>query len=369
MNDGQVHIGLVITGGTIGSTKSGDMVVIDLTSTTVFEANFVEDAWPGPGRLKVHMRIPFRKLSEDMRPQDWVTIAENVRELVEVEKVNSVLVFHGTDTAAYTATALSLLLADLDATVVVTGSNIPGDQPNTDAHTNVTDALLVARSMAPGVYLSFAGVADEPSEVHLGCAVRKMKGDGQAYGSPNFGPVARVENGEVEVLRSWPRRRREARSMKIDPNVSLFHLHPGIDLDMMAGALISSGKKGAVVRLYPCATSPAYEYASLPTFTKKCVAAGIVVVACMEQFSGSDAYYPSLVAIKEEGAVFAADMIPEVAFVKLSWAIAQTSTPVEAAQLFLKPISGESIPAALQEDRVDYVVPEDPKPSTIISFN
>jgi L-asparaginase len=347
MEDGRVHVGLVLTGGTIGPSKSDGMVVIDLNDRSFAETALVEKAWIGPGRLQVHTRAPVRKLSEDMNQHDWLAIAEAIREQVEDEGLKDILVFHGTDTASYTAAALSFLLADVQATVIITGSNVPANEPNSDALTNVRHALLAARMLSPGVYLSFAGTPGASSEVHLGSAVRKEIAEGLAYESPNLGPVAIVTDDEVEILRSWPRFVSKQRPMAVDDRVTTVYLHPGIDLDMYADAIIGTDKKGVIVRLYASATGPQnVGHDSLTRFVNRCEEAGVVVIACLERFVGAESTYPSLVAVQKAGALFAADMIPEVAFVKLCWALAQGNTKIEVQELFLTPISGESLEAA-----------------------
>src|SRR5438128_10331360 len=91
-------------------------------------ADLTSDRWPGPKRPSVAIRYPLRQLSENLEPQDWLSIADSICELAEHERIIGALVLHGTDTMAYTASALSFFLTDIDFPVVLTGSNIPSGQ-------------------------------------------------------------------------------------------------------------------------------------------------------------------------------------------------------------------------------------------------
>ncbi len=331
-------IGLVLTGGTIASDNVGGKMVIDITGNDLAEERLIKECWRD-GSVDVYTRAPLRKHSEDMCPRDWVRIGDAVRELVERELVSSVLVLHGTDTAAYTAAALSLLLADLDATVVITASNKPANEPDSDALTNVRDALVAVSKLPHGVYLSFAGTPNTDSEVHLGSAVRKVRPWGQAYESPNTGAVACVEHGNLRIVREWSRPTVTRSNNAMSEKVALIDLHPGIDLDMMAAALIATNKRGVVVRMYPCATGPSLEPShGLGHFTERCVAAGITVVAAVDHFVAHAPTYPSLLEMLAAGALFADDTIPEAAFVKLCWAIEQGRQRA-VHQHFLEPVA------------------------------
>jgi L-asparaginase/Glu-tRNA(Gln) amidotransferase subunit D len=347
----EARLGLVLTGGTIGSNEVEGMLVVDLTQTSSErEAQLVRRSWTGPQRLNILSRTPLRKFSEDMAPNDWVTIANCIRDLVEIDGVKNVLVLHGTDTMGFTAAALSFLLVDLDATVVLTGSNLSLDDSSSDGPTNIRDALLATHAMPRGVYVSFAGTLGASSEVHIGTTVRKVRSQGRAYMSPNHGPIAQVAMGAVKMLKPWRPVVGERADAVVEGKVHAFTLFPGIDLEMVADGLISRKKRGVVVRLYPGITGP--ELAgpdSLPHFIRRCVAAGIVVVTCVERFVDASVEYPSGNAMRRAGAIFARDMIYETAYVKLCWAIAHATDREDVELLFSTPIAGEmaAAPSAL----------------------
>src|SRR4051794_40149518 len=108
----QRSVGLVLTGGTIGSQHTPilpgpDRNTMKTNPDGSDEINLLNDAWQGAGALSVQVRTPLRLLSENLTPKDWIPIAEAARDLAEIDEVSGVVIFHGTDTMAYTAAALS----------------------------------------------------------------------------------------------------------------------------------------------------------------------------------------------------------------------------------------------------------------------
>jgi L-asparaginase/Glu-tRNA(Gln) amidotransferase subunit D len=338
-----VPMGLVLTGGTIAPSERGDFLVIDLTdSGTDSGSQLFVKAWDGPERLDLHVRNPLQTLSESMRPTDWLAIAEAIRSLAG-QGVNSIVVLHGTDTAGYTAAALSFLLSDLDVTVVVTGAHLPVSDVNSDARTNVKDAISVARTMPAGTYLSFSGIPGNPSEVHLGTTVRNVRNQGQTYGSPNFGAIASVSNGELSLLKDPPRRLQTTCTQAVADDVMFLTIYPGADLDLLADTMISANKRGVIVRLFPSGTGSENNGPdSLLRFVEKCVDHEIFVAMAVEQYAPKSHVYPSRITAEQAGAVFAFDMIPETAYVKLCWALGQESSLDGVRKAFTTVIAGES---------------------------
>jgi L-asparaginase len=117
----------------------------------------------------VSTRILFDVDSGDMQPQRWVDIARAVHGAIADEAFDGVVVVHGTDTMAYSASALALMLGPLPRPVVLTGAQRPLSEPRTDARANLVDAVLAATLPVPEVSIVFA------SRVLRG--VRSMKRD------------------------------------------------------------------------------------------------------------------------------------------------------------------------------------------------
>ena len=342
-----LDLGLVITGGTVGSQFSADDIlhIPDAQkSASSAELLLLQEAWGSRGALTVRPRQPLRALSENIVPSDWLLIAEAIRDLVKRDHVEAVLVLHGTDTATYTTAALSLLLADLSVPVVLTGSNLPPDQAGSDASTNIQDALIALLNLDAGVYLSFAGEPSLPSYIHLGTCVRKLRASGQAFYSVNREPVARVLDGRYLTI-SKPNTQRwssDYLSNGVDPRVLGARLYPGLDLDTLWVAVERGAIRGVVLELYASATGPdlSGKY-SLPKFIERCATAEIPVYGCVAQTADDLNVYESSVAIAEAGAVVIDDMLPETAIVKLMWALPRAKGPVEIRRIMEASIAGE----------------------------
>ena len=327
-------LGLLVTGGTIGSEMVGEEVRLRPEGGPPSELGL--SAEQGDNFEVVR---PLQKLSENIVPADWVTIADAAAELVDDRGVSGVVVLHGTDTAAYTAAALAHLTADLEVPVVLTGSNIPATAPGSDAPTNVRDAVVAAQHLGRGAYLSFSGTPGEPSFVFTGTDVRKVAASGQSFGSVKGEPVASVEDGrfvpqgetpEPPQTVGYPRR--------VDDRVLGVTLYPGVDLRALADAAIQGGMRGVVVELYPTGTGPTVEgKSSLPDFIRRCDENGVVVLSTASLLPGGRAsVYETYAEIRDAGGLFDSELIFESAVARLMWAAAQEDSADGVKKLMLE---------------------------------
>lgn len=351
----QRSVGLVLTGGTIGSHHGPVLSVSDdsLESLTVGgagaeEIDLLTGAWEGTGSLDVQVRSPIRLLSENLKPEDWIPIAQAARDLAQIDEVSGVVIFHGTDTMAYTAAALSFLLADLDKPVVLTGSNLPPDQPGSDAARNAHDALIALDSLSSGTYIVFAGADELPGLVHLGTRVRKVQASGQAYDSVNGPPIARIEGRQFLSMTEAPAPQpaRMEVSCAVDPRVLTLRLYPGLNFEAAFSAVVHGAIHGVVIELYASATGPdtGDEY-SLAGFIQRCVDHDLPVVTTVNIAPDEPVnVYETTLAISEAGGLFLDGMLPETATVKLMWALAQRDDTASVLELMRTPIAGELAP-------------------------
>src|SRR5438128_1017775 len=343
--DSDCTVGLVLTGGTIGAREDDSVLSVGQDPTSA-EADLTSEQWPGPTRPSVAVRYPIRQLSENLEPQDWLSIADSICELAEHERIIGALVLHGTDTMAYTASALSFFLTDIDFPVVLTGSNIPSGQRGSDAARNVHTALIAMRSLNPGVYVCFAGGSELPGYVYLGTHVRKLRAAGAAFASINRDPVGVVKGEEFEPIEPYnPMQHSEGFLLKVDEHVFAIRLYPGLDLDVTFDAIDQGHVRGVVIELYTSATGPADTddpRFSVSRFIRRCTQRDIVVVTTIAEAPPTNGkVYETTVAINDAGGAFLHDMLPETATVKLMWALAQSQDPQVVRDLMLRPIAGE----------------------------
>jgi L-asparaginase type I len=337
-------VGLVLTGGTIGA-KEDDSVLSVGQDPTRAEAGLLASEWPGPGEPHVVVRSPLRQLSENLEPQDWILIANAVRELVEADGVAGVLVLHGTDTMGYTAAALSFLLSDLERPVVLTGSKLPSGEPGSDASRNVHAALVALQALGRGVYVAFAGSSDLAELVYLGTRLRKLRASGEAFASVNRDLVGIVEANEFKSQQLHTPDADERFVQAVDEHVLALRLYPGLDLDVIFESVVRGHIRGVVIELYASATGPDTENRfSVTRFIRRCTDRGIIVgtaVAAAPTANGK--VYETTIAIQKAGGVFLRDMLPETATVKMMWALAQSRDVATIRSLMVRPVAGELI--------------------------
>jgi L-asparaginase/Glu-tRNA(Gln) amidotransferase subunit D len=363
----RTRLGLVLTGGTIGSTSSGSTDEVRLVSQPA--ADGIPGFMAGPlasfGAHQLSVERPVELHSEEARPRDWEAMATACRRLAS-RGAEAICILHGSDTMAYTAAALSFALADLGLPIVLTGSNLPPDHPETDARNNVRAALIALRTLPRGVYLVFAGTEDDDALVHLGTRVRKERASGRAFVSPNGGPVAVVEQGRLRRLVPWPDPQplgaasvggaaavrgpsaigidEHPTVARFDPRVLELRVHPGMPVGALEAAVDAGGLRGVVAELYPCATGPTGEDdASLSRLAEHVTARGGVVagtVAAAPDVAGS--YYPSLPTLTASGIGFLPGVLTSTATVKLMWALAVTDgDPVRTRAIMRRTVAGE----------------------------
>lgn len=288
------------------------------------------------------VRQPVNVLSEDMTPNDWVLIAREIESLCRKEEVSGVLVLHGTDTMAYTAMAMTFMLTGVDVPIVFTGANLPPDDPDSDADTNISDALVALGKLPAGTFISFAGKPAAKSWVMESVSARKVRASGPAYRSTNRGPLATVEKARFEFRRSLDPAERSPSRIEVSDRVLQLSLHPGIDLSAMIDLIELREVRGVVVSTYPAFTAPSYPpSSSLPDFVRRCGEMDVAVALTVGNAPvGRTNAYGSTLHMIESDALLLSTM-PEVALVKMMWATGCSRKVDEVRSLMLEPIATE----------------------------
>lgn len=260
--------------------------------------------------------------SSSMQPGDWVKIARKIHE--KYQDYDGFVVIQGTDTMAYTASALSFIFENLAKPVVVTGSQLPLQNQHTDAWLNYAHALMVAGYRAndlpliPEVVLVFA------DEILRGCRARKMNASSWAgFDSPNASPLGEIEIGErvridENLLRSPPPTDYTLRlNNSLQEAVLDISLHPGFTGATLA-ALQQLNPKGIVLRTYGAGNAPSTSefLTEVKNIVQKQGCTVINVTQCL-QGSVKMGLYESSVGLLEAGVISGFDMTPEAALTKL----------------------------------------------------
>ncbi|MBS3789822.1 MAG: Glu-tRNA(Gln) amidotransferase subunit GatD [Candidatus Thermoplasmatota archaeon] len=327
-------ISILGTGGTIAS-------YVEYRTGAVHPAEDADDVlYSNPEiaeRCNPEVDIVFSKLSEDLKPEDWVTIADRVLEKLE-GGAEGVVISHGTDTMGYTAAALSFLLEGFSSPVVLVGSQRSSDRPSSDAHLNLLGAIEVAKSGNPGVFVVMHdSISDEICAIHRGTKVRKMHTSRRdAFESVNEDPVGEVnpKTGEVEFEKEFePVEKDLGRRGSIVDDVALLYSNPGIDKEDIRRA---GEKKGIVI----VGTGLGHIRTDLVPEIKKLIKRGIPIIMTSQCLFGTINMnvYSAGRELLEVGVVPGKDMLPETAMVKLMWAL---SLEEDTEDVMMKDIAGE----------------------------
>ncbi len=281
-------------------------------------------------------------MSEDLIPSDWHRMAEEV--LKVIKEVDGVVITHGTDTLHFTSAALSFLLKDLNKPVVITGAQRSIDRGSSDAFMNLVCSVAVAaRWDGAGVVVCMHGSSsDDFCTVLRGTKVRKMHTSRRdAFRAINDSPLARIVDGKIEVIsNSYSKRSKLIPSLRqFDSSVALVYVYPGMDSGIIDYHL-KKKVKGLVIAATALGHVPTNSQNSLIPSLKKAVKSGVLVVVCSQTFYGRvhPYVYANLRRLSMDvGALYLADMLPEVAYSKLMVALKQKSS----SEFMLANIAGE----------------------------
>ena len=249
---------------------------------------------------------------------------------------DGVVITHGTDTMAYTASMLSFMLQNIGIPVVLTGSQYPMGYKDTDAVDNLLGALSAADRMPGGVYISFGG------SVMKGCRTVKTRTTSlDAFESINYPLVGRIEKGEyVELVHEAPRGEFNY-SSDIDPNVALVKLIPGASprlIEMIA----ECGIRGVVVEAFGLGGVHNVRRDHAESL-KKLIERGIPVILtsqCLYEASTPEVYGVSK-PLRDAGIISAGDITTEAAVTKLMWVLGHTNDYAEVGRMMRTDYCGE----------------------------
>ncbi|UXD21941.1 glutamyl-tRNA(Gln) amidotransferase [Ignicoccus pacificus DSM 13166] len=285
-------------------------------------------------------------LSENMEPKYWEKIALAVHAELLRDEIAGVIVAHGTDTMAYTSSALAFAIQDLNKPVVFTGAQRSSDRPSSDAAFNLMASVVFAtKANAAEVVVTMHGeTGDTYAVVHRATRVRKFHSTRRdAFQSVCAEPLAYVWPWAYEVkMISEPLNRRSNIEPKVlpkfDPRVLQVKAYPGMP-DLLEIAL-EKGYRGVIIE----GTGMGHVPQRLVETIKRLTDAGVFVGVTTQCIHGTVNLnvYSTGREMLDAGAVPLEDMLAEVATVKLMWALGNYGNDLEKVrEIMLKPIAGE----------------------------
>ena len=339
---------IIYTGGTIGMIE--DPVTHKLMP---FDFDHLIDNVPKIKMLNYeidHVQFDRPIDSSNMDPSRWAEIANMIQR--GYASYDGFVVLHGTDTMAYTASALSFMLDNLDKPVIITGSQLPIGEVRTDGEENLITALQIAaqkrQDCAPGV-----GSGSMVTEVAIlfenylwrGNRATKLSADNfNAFRSPNYPRLASIglgiEYNEDALWRTPSRRPLNVRTA-MDNGVSVVTIFPGMTAENLRHQLMIPGLKGAVLRTYGAGNAPtgAWFVDSL----KEAIDRGITLVNVTQCISGSvsNPRYDAGVPLMELGVLPGHDITVEAALTKMMFLFGLGISTEEVRYYLSHPLCGE----------------------------
>ena len=334
------NIAMVITGGTISSKLDSKTGAVKWLTKPEELLKFYPEILEIANVSKIE--VPFMKASEDMDSKDWEIISEVVAKFVNDSKIDGVIVTHGTDFLHYTASALAFSLGNLGKPVVLTYSQRSSDRASSDARLNLICSAKMAISDVAEVMLVGHGTNNDDYCLAIPATkARKMHTSRRDTFRPiNSRAIAKIYSNKVEMIGTYnPRDNKKKVELKNDfsNKVALVKFYPGQDSDIL-DYYFSKGYKGIVVEVSGLGHVAVGDKNSWITKIKKIIKSGVVVCATPQTLYGklNPFVYSNGREFEKTGAIFLEDMLPETAFVKLSWILGDSKMKKNVKENMLK---------------------------------
>lgn len=330
---------IIYTGGTFGMTYDGEGVLVPFDFASILEH------LPTLRNLALELTvISFEKPidSSNIEPHHWTALGNMIYQ--NYLSHDGFVVLHGTDTMAYTASALSFMLEGLSKPVVFTGAQLPISEPRSDARENLITALEIASAKKDGkplvpevcIYFDYELLRGNRSK-----KVESMQFD--AFDSGNYPPLAKAGvkiDYNFAVIREHLMRPNLQLRSKLDTNISILKLFPGIPSATVEAILQTKGLKAVVLETYGSGNAPTSE--CLIKALKKAIDQGMIIVNISQCSGGmvTQGRYETSRELQRIGVIGGADMTTEAAVTKLMLLLGEYE--VEGARkMVAKSMAGE----------------------------
>ena len=314
----QPRILLIYTGGTIGMIENPETKALE-----PFDFTHLIDNVPKIKMLNyVIDNISFEPPldSSDMSPAHWIDIARAIEN--NYNNYDGFVVLHGTDTMAYTSSALSFMLENLRKPVIITGSQLPIGEVRTDGEENLITAVQIAAAVTPSGEPMVQEVAILfDNHLWRGNRATKRSADNfNAFRSHNYPELASIGLGIYFHEEALYRHKTATEPLKVhyslDTSVLVIDLFPGLDARTLRHQLATPGIKGIVLKTYGAGNAPTAEW--FTSAIHQAVCRGIIVLNVTQCVNGSVMRrYASGDALAAAGVTSGYDITTEAALTKM----------------------------------------------------
>jgi len=342
MLDFNASVLLIYTGGTIGmieDTLTGSLKAVNF-------ANLKQNV-PELKRLKFNIdSVSFRHPvdSSDIGPKEWKQIVSIIEK--NYAKYDGFVILHGTDTMAYTASALSFMLENLSKPVILTGSQLPIGKIRTDGKENLITALEIAvdkdadgNALVPEVCIFFQNILTRGNRT-----TKINAANFKAFNSFNYPILA--EAGANIVYQHDRIRRPDGNSAPgfhylLDPNVAILKLFPGISANTLKAFFSIKKLRGVILETYGSGNAPENE--KFLEIIETAVHRGIVIVNVTQCASGTVRMerYESGRKLQECGVISGHDITTEAAVTKLMFMLGHGYEKEKVVEIMKRSVAGE----------------------------
>ena len=331
------QIYVIYTGGTIGMKMTADGYAPSpgyLAKKINTSPEFQRESMPAY-TIKEYISLLD---SANMMPDNWVQIAQDIAD--NYDQYDGFVILHGTDTMAYTASALAFMLEGLAKPVIFTGSQIPFSEDRNDARENLITAFMLAANYAiPEVCLYFSG------KLLRGCRATKSNADEfDAFSSPNFPPLGVAG---VKITLDWnlilppPLTSKLTIQEMSRPMVGALRLFPGIWGQVLHN-ILQPPLKGLVLEAYGVGNGPDRDHEFIAAL-QEATARGVVIVGCSQCERGTVnlGSYATGATLAKVGVISGFDLTPEAALTKLFYLFSAGYSPDEVKVKMQQNLRGE----------------------------
>ncbi|MCX6579494.1 MAG: Glu-tRNA(Gln) amidotransferase subunit GatD [Candidatus Aminicenantes bacterium] len=336
------YVKLLGTGGTIASR-------LDYRTGAVIPAFSPGELYGAVPELADVCNLTTEKLfgvfSENMGPEQYIGLAKAIGK--EIEKgIDGIVIGHGTDTMHHTAAALTYMVQNSPVPIVMVGSQRSSDRPSSDAALNLIHSTTTAgySDIAEVMVCMFGPTSDEYGLLHRGTRVRKMHSSYRStFRTIGDIPLATVQRPyKITPLTKNYNHRRHDRKVDIYPyfeeRVAMLYYYPNMHPDMI-DSLVDNGYKGIVI----AGTGLGHVNKPLYPAIERATKAGVALYMTVQTLWGfvHMFVYETGRDMMSKGVIPAQNMLPEVAYIKLAWALGQTKDLEKVKEIMLTPICND----------------------------